>query len=378
MVGSFLGKLKLILVLLLLTLSAGAQQLAPKPILDDTSFVNSPAWQTMLREEFLKQPVGKLVGRNPESYQQIIEEGFDIPVERLSGLHEISIKYWSNLKQNSDPIFQLAKIDVLTLKDLNLLAAEVWTSLVQCNDGNVAQVRFKLFRMDKFCSDSALQTEVSRKFFELAQNFQGFLLSSPVMSRRTDRVYDGKNIKLQNIHPLLTQLAFVQWAIFMNHAAEKRNDLTNALTLVALKMDYNHSVRENASFSSEPGFFLKYIKDVTGHEIAVYKLSTNSIAFLSYLAPSDENINSCEFYGLWPAINRTMLYKVWLWGSIETSFHEQITRAEENVIQNCGRKVHIIGESSLMRTIYGPAGLTHLQNMKILYNHWLGRFWKAH
>lgn len=380
MVGSSVGKLIFILTTFFVSLPLWANRFAQNLIFEDTSIAKSPAWQTMLREDFMKQPVGMMVGRLPESYQQMIKDGFDIPIQRLTQLHEASRLYWSETtsEQNLDPgnFLKMAKIDLLTLKDLNLLSAEVWDQIVKCNNESPELARLKIFEMGQFCEESGLEKITSDKFYELSQNFQSFLLASPVMSRKTNPVFDGSFVKFVNVHPLLVQLAIVQWSIFLNHAAEKKAAISEALTLAAMKIEYNQSIRENPSFNSDPAFFKSLMEVENPGEIAIYKLSSNSIAFLSFLSASKVNVNPCEIYGLWPAVNRTLLYRMMLWGSTEFSLFEQINRAEEKVIQNCGRKVHIIGDPQMSRTIYSPAGLLHLQNMKSLFHHWLGQFWK--
>lgn len=346
-----------------------AQQ--PKSPFDYSELAHSDAWKNALLKEFLWQPVGQMVGKLPSSYAQIIMEGTDLPAKRLNELHEQSERYWTGDLKVQNPLMERSQIDLLTLKDLNLTAVEVWKLLISCNNENADSIRLNLIQMKKFCNEAGSEQEVAKRFFELANNFQYFLISSPLMVSKYNIVFSDNFIKFKSIHPLLVQMATIQWAVFMNHAAEKRDRINIILGDISIYMDSNETIRNFSSYQRDPADFRKYLADISNFGTAIYRLSINSIAFLSFLSPTEENNSTCEIYGIWPAINRALFYKTYLWGMLESNLHEPITRLEANTIQNCGRKVHIIQTTPRMPDPYASAGLEHLNKMKSLHRHWM-------
>jgi hypothetical protein len=64
------------------------------------------------------------------SYQHIIDQNLDISSEDLGQVAERSEAFWTSASSLHDPILQMGKVELATLRDLNLLSSELWKKLL--------------------------------------------------------------------------------------------------------------------------------------------------------------------------------------------------------------------------------------------------------
>lgn len=326
-------------------------------------------------QNFLAQPVGKMVGQLPNSYDQIIQNSVDLSADHLKQIAEASESHWKLESSIKDPILLMGKLELITLRDLNLSASEIWKSLVQCNDGDINLVRKQILNMKKFCVQGHLNGQVEKSFFELAQNFQTYLISIPLINVQSAPIYNTRSIHLVHIHPLLVQIAIATKAIFMNMTSEERTYLSEVIDMVSLRQG-SVSLADYLRTNS-PRNLLEKVQGATQMDhFAVYKLFVNSLGFLRFLAPAEKSIiSTCEIYGLWPALNRSFLYRTNLHVGADTAAQQHMYELELRVFENCGHGFSHFPRKGSADEIYSSVGGKHLYASKKLFMYWLGRFW---
>lgn len=327
-------------------------------------------------QNFLAEPVGRMVGRYPESYEQIIQQNIDISPDQLKIVAEQSEAYWKSDISVKDPVLALGKIDLSTLRDLNLLSSDLWKLLLKCNDGDVNLVRLKIWTRKEFCKNQEMNSAVEKSFLELSQNFQAYLIALPFLTAATAGVYVSGAFKILHMHPLLVQMLIVIKSIFMNHVLEKRNYLTEVMDHMSFKFGSANLVGL-LTYNLPRKLLESQAAETKIDHFAVYKVYVNSLALLRYLSPAIENTDSaCQIYGLWPAVNRIILYQTHLWNRADNDINRHLIALEARVVVHCGPIVRATPNKNSEFEIYGNAGFSHLYAMKSLYMKWLGRFWE--
>ena len=222
--------------------------------------------------------------------------------------------------------------------------------------------------MKKFCKATGFNSSVEKAFFELNQNFQTYLISLPLMNR-------NRSVNLYHIHPLLVQVAIATKTIFMNLVAEKRSYLSEVIDMVSLRQG-----TANLADYLRKNFHQNLLQKIQGttqmDHFAVYKLFINSLGFLRFLAPTPTPVVSpCEIYGLWPALNRTFLYRTNLHVGVDATAQQHMYELELRAISNCGPGFSHFTQKGSADEYYSSAGFKHLYATKKLFMYWLGRFW---
>lgn len=362
-------------LILLISVSAQAQFFdwlrrgpEPQPLFSrevDQSFVDK--WTDM---NLMQEPIGKMIGRIPKNYEEIVNQGVDAPAEKIHLLHEKSEQYWTeNRKDNS---INSIDIDMESWRELNLRAAEVWKKLVACNSNNPEEARLRYFYSQKLCSDAQKNQEISQLLSELGLNFQQFLFSTPLLNIRN---LNFPPVGLKHPHPLIVQFSIQQWSIYFNHAAEEKLETSSILSSILTVKRQNDEYRR--AFSNQPDYLARLLKPIHQQSEILLKQVVNNLVFLALY--SYEGLeHPCSIYGLWPAMNRLMLHQQeMLWNGLSFDLGEELKALDRKVQSACGapiRYIHHAGQST--QGVYGRYGTTHIHHLRRLYYLWIGRSWE--
>lgn len=307
------------------------------------------------------------------NYQRILEQNLDLSSEDVAAVAERSEAYWKKESSLQDPILLMGKLDLATLRDLNLLSSELWKKLVQCNEGNANSVRLNIISMKELCQNKDLGPELEKSFAELAVNFQSYLISLPPLVASTSSLHVNGAHKLYHLHPLLVQFLISFKAIFMNHILEERSRLSEVLDQMSFKHG-SANFRELISRNLPKTILESQSQKTKIDHYAIFNLYINSLALLRYLAPAaDEKANSCAVYGLWPMMNRMLLYQTNLWSHTDTNAERHLFDLEKRTEFHCGQIIRITPNKGA--EYYANAGFSHLYLMKQFYMKWLGHLW---
>jgi hypothetical protein len=373
-------------------------------------------WDTLFGSVFLNSPVGKMVNssKNPDlqidkkfdnyaeiktrscpptmanddgakhcytvptTLDSVVLHGQDAPIKIIQRLHSQSQNFWSKFQAPAQPPmvealsidgYQKVAIDVLSIKELNLRAADVWQKLIACNSNNpeLARIGFFYSKKEKLCNDGT-GTYIFGLLQGLAFNFQEYMISTmPIAEVNSYTDNFDVQIIFKNPHPLLTEFAILNWSVFFNHAGEDKFETSANMTGTMFQFDaFKQDLMMNRGFGES---FKRPVRGMQQGAEVLFKEVVNNLIFISMIN-YDELEHSCSRYGLWPALNRTILYSNLMnfySGSIsrETSFLDEIVK------RNCGEKVDplLSPESS---GVYGKYFQSNLLNMRLRYIDYLG------
>jgi hypothetical protein len=386
---------------------------APKRLLDPAEISN-----TLFPGYFLGSPVGKMVNSNknpelrineklnfyesqskhcsaqlnnndsakhcytvPTNLENIINHGQDAPIKMIQKLHEQSYSFWSNFEVPKTPSqvqaygttnYQTVTIHIEPIKQLNIRAAQIWNKLVACNNNDPEQARIAFFysNQTKICaSGSSNNAEVFQLIQTLAFNFQEYMISTlPIAVLNSYTESDSTLSIFRNPHPLLTEFAILNWSAFYNHAGEDKFSTSPIVTGSMFQFDdFKQDLRMNLNFGDS---FKRPVRTMqVGAEI-LFKNIVNNLIFISMIQYDDLEY-SCGQYGLWPALNRSILYNTNLLNFHSNPIYRELSYLDEIVTRNCGPKVDFLN-SPEMSGVYGLYFQSNLINMRLRYIDYLG------
>lgn len=296
------------------------------------------------------------------SFQAFASENLNSATEQVQAQHYEAKLYWQN--PPAEDMKQITKIiDASSVKELNLKAVELWENLLSCNDGNADLTRRALGGEGSLCSNISKKNEMSVKLAELVGNYREFLFSTPFLDRlNISNIVFGVELIL-NIHPIISQIAIQQWAYVLNHGAEKQTELSNTLMAAYYKMADNAVLMEFETYKRNPKEFQEYLIPYSERQRVALGLVVNNLAFLGYLAKPSSG-NACRTYGMWPELNKNLLYKNMLWNGLHESFSSQLEALHKKVVLNCGAQTP-------SNWTNGAEYKKHLENLRGLYHKWL-------
>lgn len=304
--------------------------------------------------------VAKTDVKIPQTLQSIVYQEQDAPIFLIQELHQLSFKYWSTFEPKNEDATGSAysPFDFTTMKEYNLLAAKLWNELVRCNSNNpiLARQAFYLNDINRFCSGTSSSSEpLLKSFADLAKNFQLLIQSSatPLIL-----MYKGQTLPTQffkNLHPVLSELLFLNWSALFNGKEGDSLLGTKALSVASMKFTIQRvSPRQDDSSPASS------IEDTTSLLITGI---LKAIAMINY----DGNSDQCSIYGLWPGLNQVV---VSFRPPFETSiqYTPPLLDATMAINENCQNSGLLHAES--VSPINGPYGLyfdSILNNKRLQY-----------
>lgn len=320
----------------------------------------------------------------PKDLENAIQKGQDAPIFLIDELHKKSFDYWSQFQAPSAPPKVKAIvtdhranviIDINSIKELNLRAAKLWTDLVQCNGGSSEKARVGFFQSNstQVCNDGTSSTKM-KALMELGFNFHEFLKDTLPLTD-LDAYLDSSEARaiFKNPHPLITEFAILNWSIFFNHIHEDK--FKNSELLTATMFQYSaveQDIRRTEMFGTVQGL-PAVLKPMQEGAVILFKAVVNDLIFLS-LINYDDLKYSCARYGLWPALNRGILYTQLL-QFYSGNIYSELNYLNDSVVRNCGDKVDFV-MSPDWSGVYGKYFQSHLMNMRYMYIDYIGNQFK--
>lgn len=164
------------------------------------------------------------------------------------------------------------------------------------------------------------------------------------------------------------------WSVFFNHTFEKK---------LAHVDSWTEQLLEYSSFSNKINFAEKIRKDhpeiistiqieLNNSSAILIKSISNILAFLTNA--NFENLTfSCSIYGLWPALNRTILYSdIPLHYFPSTKFRSMRTALNQKVLQNCGSGPNLLSYDIRTNGVYGLYFNSNVHNIRARYRDFIG------
>lgn len=238
----------------------------------------------------------------PQTLEKIVYQEQDAPIYLIQELHQKSLTHWKKFDPAASDLTNSPKsgLDFTSMREYNLLAAKLWIQLIQCNSGSAVVAREKLYlnEPDQLCTNnSAESSNLLKSLSGLAKNFQ-LLLEGASGTIVGSYFSDPETIQfLKNLHPILTEFLFINWAALFN---EKEGDSLLKISALSLKsMEFNINGVGNKSRSRQQGG-ISSIDDV-------YALLVPSILKAIAIVSYDNSDDKCAIYGLWPGLNQVVV-----------------------------------------------------------------------
>jgi hypothetical protein len=289
-----------------------------------------------------------------------------------------SARFWNEINSWSRPQSKFAELGKrlellgvpwLDYGILNREAGKVWQRMMACNQNDAEVVRRQYFLAEP-CEKNheeseALKTEIGN----LASNFHLLLASSQLIDATefsglvTLKTLKEAWLRIPDQHPLLVQLALQEWSLLYNHSAEKKMPVTQSLVY---SLDQLKGIpRPSWSTLSPPN----------DTQLAWGKISLNLMAIISSVSePSIDEAHSCSTYGLWPVMNRALLFPKHnsyndLVRTINggQTLHDEIELMESRATNACGERLDITDGSGSSFGFYSKSGITHIMEMRRLF-----------
>lgn len=283
---------------------------------------------------FVASRVGKLItsgdpNKIPGTLRDIINYSLDIPMSMIEVLHNQSENYWSAYQLHDEIMTTEAyaktrtednNLDLRGIKELNLRAVKIWKQLKICNDNNLDKVRLKFYyaKSNELCDkDESLSMDYFRELRQLGINYKQYLENSMPLVNLAN--FPLQHDIFKNLHPFLVEYAISIWGQYFNHVYEKpfsRNTkgfLDSAFTNFDKLIRHTNLVNNARDYipnNIDKNYLIEYIvnEQMTATEVQIVKLISNSLLFLSRLEYDNiYSINKCAIYGLWPALNASIL-----------------------------------------------------------------------
>jgi hypothetical protein len=317
----------------------------------------------------------------PQTLESAVKLGQDAPINLIQDLHSKSYNFWFNFSVPAQaPHVQAliedrrayAILDVNSIKELNLRAAKIWNDLVQCNNKNPEKARLSFFysRNEQLCSNGN-GAVLMKAVMELGFNFQQFVKDTMPLTK-LKAYLENREARLifRNPHPLLTQFALLNWSVFYNHIFEDKMKVSPNISAAMFQFSaYEEDIQRNELFGKTAGL-PALLRPMQEDAKILFKVIVNNLIYLSFIE-YDELKYSCARYGLWPALNRTILYTQLIHfysGSIFT----ELKYLDESATRNCGEKVDFY-QSPDWSGVYGRYYQSNLTNMRYQYIDYIGK-----
>lgn len=359
----------MLILILFLASHGNAEGLGSSVPLSPESIISKERRRQIYDNVLLESPVGAMIGGViPQSYEEMIAGGHDAPISIIQFQHNSSREYWKKQKaqKNSQRLVRL-KMDAETFGELNLRAADVWDQLTECNGNSPEAARRAFFAFERLCSDPAKSKIVSGLIKEVAQNYQHFLISTPIndLSEKEGTFLFFEAFE-KGIHPLIVQFAINQWALFLNHPAEEAQPLS---WLISAKLN-DRKTRLRFRELEE------FIEPLAPSEEAILRVVVNNLIILTLL--NGEHLkHPCAIYGLWPAMNRILFrFQIDLHGNLGTALWDELRALDSNASNYCGISLKYLDSGSGTQGIYGDSGTRHILNLRIMYQFYVGSTWE--
>lgn len=386
--------------------------LGPEKVFDSKGI-----WESIFPATFLKTPVGKMVNSNkntdlllseklnsyeyvkakscppnmpnddsskhcytvPSTLENIINHGQDAPISLIQKLHKQSYEFWLNYKVPKNPPLiqsfgvdriQNVALDIRSIKELNLRAADVWKKLIECNNNNPEQARIAFFysNREKFCANNS-SVYLFGLIQELGFNFQQYIISTmPLAEISNYRANPDSNIIAKNPHPLLTEFAILNWSAFFNHGGETSFETVGSINSTMFQFEAFKRSMQTRQFTEYS--YQQTAPNMQAGATALFKAIVNNLIFVS-LVHYDNLEFTCSKYGLWPALNRSILYNGNLLNYHSSPIYSELTFLNDMVEYDCGPKVDFLMTPE-RDGAYGLYFQSNLIDMRLRYYDFIG------
>lgn len=269
---------------------------------------------------FKHYPIGKYISTTPARYRDIVYNNQDVAISAIDLRAQKSVNYWGQQLPTQDiQYYQNQNFDWATFQELNKDAQQVWLALKACNQSAPQDLRKNYFTA-KLCPNSSEGAVLLKRVQELTMNYFQFLDTSRLIMKNVNplpQYLDDVDFAVPAQHPLLYQISLQLWSLIVNLANEKP--------------------REDAIFAngalSEYYMYLYY-----GDSLGNYSEGMKNWAKVQYnlsmiLAGQDAD---CTALGLWPAMNRALIFVSDFSYNTSGSIGDPLQRAEDKFEKACG------------------------------------------
>lgn len=327
---------------------------------------------------FMRSRLGQIVGKAPANYADVMLRGRDLPASMIDVRARRSARFWNEIDSWSQPQSKFAElgrrlellgVPWLDYGILNREAGKIWQRMLACNENDAEVVRRQYFLAEP-CEKNHEESEALKiEIGNLASNLHLLLASSQLIDA-TDlsglvlsKTVKDTSLRIPDQHPLLVQLALQEWSLLYNHFAEKKMPVTQSLVY---SLDQLKGIpRPSWSALSPPN----------DTQLAWGKISLNLMAIISSVSePSIDEAHSCSTYGLWPVMNRALLFPRHnsyndLVRTINggQTLRDEIELMERRATHACGERLDIANGSGSVFGFYSKTGVTHIMEMRRLF-----------
>ena len=279
--------------------------------------------------------------------------------EKIQSYINESNKFWSKPPEKYPEYWNNIQFDWESFARLNQQADQVWNKMLECNFHRTSEVR-KNFFLGNPCANESASKELIQDLTELNTNIYTFLATSPLINIKADWQTQSQTLnkaevpKIPHQHPLLQQMLMTFSAMVTSLAIAKEEPASNAVGY------YDHMV----GYFSEPEIVPEHVKKYYT-PLPRIEMSTTVKMIVNLTAILASPLDSCDQFGLWPAMNRVFhQFKGYTYNNIYSPIKELDEHTLRMSEKLCGTEINPTRREG---STYARFFTLHDYNMKRLF-----------